>query len=59
MEYLKSFIIAIFGLCLAIGSSVLYLNYGFGVEPKNWLAIIGFGVLGQLLAQIIIKIAQK
>jgi hypothetical protein len=38
---------------IAIGLQVLTLIYGWGLEVKNWAAVILIGVFGQAFAQAV------
>jgi hypothetical protein len=57
MDILRRLILVLFGLFLSIGCGIATLIYGWGLQPKNWWAIIGIGIFGQLVAQMIIAIS--
>jgi len=56
MNALRKFLVTVFGLCLAVALSILVLIHGWGLEPKSWWWIIGVGVFGQIMAQLIARV---
>uniref|UniRef100_A0A6M3IS46 Uncharacterized protein n=1 Tax=viral metagenome TaxID=1070528 RepID=A0A6M3IS46_9ZZZZ len=56
MDALRKLVIVIFGLCIAVGLSILVMIKGWGLEPKSWWWIIGVGIFGQIFAQLIVKL---
>ena len=56
MNALRKFLVTVFGLSLAVLLSILVLIYGWGLEPKSWWWIIGVGVFGQIMAQVIARV---
>ena len=59
MNALKSFVIAIFGVAVAIAVSILVAIKGWGLEPKSYGWIIGVSFFGHLIAQLLIEIAKS
>lgn len=53
----RNLIISLFGFCLSTVLTCLAMIYGWGLEPKSWLWIIGAGVFGQFFAVSIIKLS--
>ncbi len=49
----------VFGMSLVMVLSILVCIYGWGLTPQSWSWIIGVGVGGQLLAQIIVAIGTE
>lgn len=56
---MKSFMLAVAGLIIAIGMPILVLINGWGLEPKSWGWIIGASFFGQVLAQLFIEAAKS
>ncbi|MDQ5870777.1 MAG: hypothetical protein M3547_01040 [Acidobacteriota bacterium] len=46
-------------LAILVGNSVLGLIYGWGLTPQNWWAIVGFGVVGQILGKAMLDAVLK
>jgi len=59
MNGLRRFIVGLFGLAIAVVTSVLVLTHGWGLEPRSWLWIIGGSLCGHTLAQLIFAIARE
>ena len=59
MEALRRFIIILAGLALAIGTSILVMVKGWGLEPRSWWWIIGASLLGHLVAQLFIEVGKS
>ena len=56
MKTLRRYLVTCFGLFVAVGISILTMIYGWGLEPKSWLWIIGIGCFGNIFAHVIISI---
>ncbi len=48
---------AIWAVSIIIG--ICTLIYGWGLEPKSWWWIIGAGVFGRIITEVLIVITQK
>lgn len=59
MDEFRSFMLVITGLVISIGTSILVMMYGWGLEPKSWWWILGVYFFGQILAQLFAKAATK
>jgi hypothetical protein len=46
------------GYIVGIVSSILIMIYGWGLEPKSWLWIIGGGVFLSLLGEVLVSISK-
>lgn len=57
MNVFNQILAMMFCLGLAVALSVCVMVYGWGVTPKSWYWIIGGGLFGQTLLQILIKAA--
>jgi len=55
---LRKVLLGLFGLTVAVVTSVLILRNGWGLEPKNWNWIIWGNLFGHLFAQIVIEVAK-
>lgn len=58
MKYIRSFLITIFALIVGMGTSVLVMTRGWGMEPKSWWWILGGSFIGHILAQVFFEIAK-
>lgn len=53
----RKFFVALFALCVSVVTTVLVMIKGWGLEPRSWFWIIGVYLIGQIFAQLIIRIA--
>ena len=56
---MKSLAIAILGLLVAFGCSIVSMIHGWGLEPKSWNVIIFVGFGGLIFTQILMAIAKS
>ena len=59
MDDLRRLIIAIFAICLSIGTSITVMIFGWGLTVKSWWWVIGIYFIGHLLGVLMIKLAEK
>jgi hypothetical protein len=59
MKQLGAFLIAVFGICIAIGVSLCVMINGWGLQPKNLWWVIGGSLFGQVCAQIVVEVAKQ
>ena len=59
MKLLAASILIIFGVGLAIIFSILVMIHGWGLEPKSYGWIIGIGLVGNVVAQLIVRVAES
>jgi len=52
---LEKFIAIVFMLALSVGSTVAVNVYGWGLQPKSWLWIIGVGFFWNLSVHTLFK----
>jgi hypothetical protein len=57
MNAARRLIVALVAIAISIATSLLVMINGWGLEPKSWFWILGIGLLGQMLAQVFILIA--
>ncbi|MFW5803736.1 MAG: hypothetical protein ACOCWG_00730 [bacterium] len=58
-ERTENLMLVIFGLAVAITTTILTMIYGWGLEPQSWWWIIGMSLFGHIFAQIILAIAES
>lgn len=59
MDTIRKLVTVIFGLVVGVGTSILTMIYGWGLEPKSWFWIIFVSLFGHIFAQVIFLIANK
>lgn len=59
MNNVRRFLVGLFALALAITFNVLVMQYGWGLEPRSWGWIIGVGLSGNLVAQVLFEVAKS
>jgi len=52
-------IAGIFGLFLVLILSIATMIYGWGLEPKSWLWIIGGGIILRMIVEVLSELAKK
>jgi hypothetical protein len=57
INLMKNLIIVTVGLGLSIATTVLVSVNGWGLSPKNWWWIVLGNLVGNMIAQIVIKLA--
>ena len=55
MGTVRSALLALFGVCLGIVTTVLVMINGWGLKPQSWGWIIGVYLVGHMAAQVIIE----
>ena len=58
-EKIKDLVIVIVGLSISILTSALVMIYGWGLQPKSWWWIIGIYTIGQIIAQMFIRLGKS
>jgi uncharacterized membrane protein YjjB (DUF3815 family) len=53
---LSKFLALLFVILIAVGMQILTYIYGWGMQPRSWVWIIGVGVFGHMFSMMI---AQK
>lgn len=56
MKILRKFTCIVCGLCFSVLMSYLSMTHGWGLEVKSWGWIIGAGIFGQIMAQVLVFI---
>jgi len=59
MAELKNLLLAIFGCCVAIGTSICTAVFGWGLQPRSWWWIIGGSLGGFIIAQVILEASKS
>lgn len=59
MEELRRLLIGLFAIAIAITFNVLVMQHGWGLEPQSWGWIIGVGLSGNMVAQILFEVAKS
>jgi len=58
MKHLRSLIITLTALAVAMATGILVATKGWGLEPKSWWWILGGSFAGHMLAQVFFQIAK-
>lgn len=56
---IRRFLLFLFGLIVAVVTSIAVMMKGWGLEPRSWFWIIVVSFVGHIFAQIIITIARE
>lgn len=59
MNAIRRILVGLFALATAITFNVLVMQYGWGLEPRSWGWIIGVGLSGNMVAQILFEVAKS
>ena len=59
MEEFKNFLLSLFGIGIAMGTSILVMIHGWGLSPKSWWWIIGMYLIGHIFAVFLIYTSKK
>ena len=59
MEELRRLLIGLFAIAIAITFNVLVMQHGWGLVPQSWGWIIGVGLSGNMVAQILFEVAKS
>lgn len=57
-DAIRKFLIGIFGLCVSIVTQLIVMIYGWGLVPQSWPIIICMGIVGNILALLILEAAK-
>ena len=58
MEELRKVLVLVFGLSIAVVTSIAVMMKGWGLQPQSWWWIIGMSLVGHIVAQIVIAVAK-
>lgn len=50
-------IIVLIGMSIMIGTSILVMIRGWGLEPQSWWYILGVGITGVFIGRLVIELS--
>ena len=56
MNEIRKLVTVILGMAIGVGTMVLVMIYGWGLEPQNWWWIVGGSIGGQILGHLFVAI---
>ena len=59
MNVIGRMLLCVFGITVAVTTSVMVMINGWGLEPRSWWWIIGATLVGHLIAQLIFTVAKN
>ncbi len=59
MNELRKMIVSFFGIIVSMGTTIMVMIHGWGLEPQSWTWIILWSFLGSFLAVILVYIGGK